>query len=146
GVGRVVDGMPGRIQAGQDGADRDGLAGPDFTRYDADRAFGDAPGDAGDGLVVGGVAVQHAGGQVTAERHAGEPVVGLELVDHGWSLRLRGRPLMRASCCWAASRSPARASADRRASSRKITAPSTSRAGSSPRSWPSAPAARAWPR
>ena len=61
----------------------------------------DAPGDAGDGFVVGGVAVQHAGGQVAAERHPGEPVVGLELVDHGWSLGLRGRPLMRASCCWA---------------------------------------------
>jgi hypothetical protein len=27
---------------------------------------------------VGGVPVQHAGGQVTAERCAGEPVVGLE--------------------------------------------------------------------
>src|SRR6266568_348828 len=117
----------------------------DFAGDDADGAFGDAPGDAGDGFVVGGVPVEHAGGEVAAEGHAGEPVVGLELVDHGWSLRL-GRPLMRASCCWAASRSLARAAADRRASSRKITAPSTAMAGSSPRSWPSFPAARAWSR
>ena len=146
GVGQVDDGVPGGVQAGQDGADRGGLAGPDFACDDADRAFADAPGDAGDGLVVGGVAVQHARGQVAAERHPGEPVVGLELVDHVWSLRGRGRPLMRASCCWAASRSPARAAAERRASPRKITAPSTARAGSSPRSWPSFPAARAWSR
>ena len=31
----------------------------------------------GDGFVVGGVAVQHAGGQVAAEGHPGEAVVGL---------------------------------------------------------------------
>src|SRR6266568_1826583 len=54
----------------------------DFAGDDADGAFGDAPGDAGDGLVVGGVPVQHAGGEVAAEGHAGEPVVGLESVYH----------------------------------------------------------------
>src|SRR5260370_6437282 len=65
-VGQVDAGVPGRVQAGQDGADRGGLAGPDFTSDDADRAFGDAPGDAGDGLVVRGVAVPHARGHVPA--------------------------------------------------------------------------------
>src|SRR6185437_6669306 len=100
------------------------LARPDFARYHPDGPFGDAPGDPGAGLVVGGVPVQHAGGQVPAEWHAGEPVVGLELVDHGCSLRVRlgGVPLMRASCCWAAFRSPARAAADMRASLRKTAA------------------------
>jgi excisionase family DNA binding protein len=58
----------------------------DFACDHADGALADAPGDAGDGFVVGGVAVEHAGGQVAAERHAGESVVGLELVDHGCSL------------------------------------------------------------
>src|SRR5260370_1076790 len=53
-VGQGDDGVPGGGQAGQDGAGRGGLAGPDFTSDDADRAFGDAPGDAGDGLVVRG--------------------------------------------------------------------------------------------
>src|SRR6266568_4839193 len=89
-----VSTKPGVLQGGADG---DGLAGADLAGDDADGAFGDAPGDAGDGFVVGGVAVQHAGGQVAA---------------------------------------------DRRASPRKMTAPSTQRAGSSPRSWPSRPAVR----
>src|SRR5207244_1918061 len=82
------------------GAHRHGLARPDFACYHPDGPFGDAPGDPGAGLVVGGVPVQHAGGQVPAERHAGEPVVGLELIDHDCSfrVRLRGVPLMRASC------------------------------------------------
>ena len=78
GVGQVDDGVAGGVQAGQCGADGDGLAGADLAGDHADAAFADAPGDAGDGLVVGGVAVQHARGQVAAERHAGEPVVGLQ--------------------------------------------------------------------
>ncbi|HTS95607.1 MAG TPA: hypothetical protein VMI33_03225, partial [Streptosporangiaceae bacterium] len=81
-VGQVDDGVPGGVQAGQDGAHRDSLARPDFACDNTDGPFGDAPGDPGAGLVVGGVPVQHAGGQVPAERHAGEPVVGLELIDH----------------------------------------------------------------
>ena len=80
-VGQVDDGVPGGIQAGQDGADGDGFPGADFAGDDADGAFADAPGDAGDGLVVGGVAVQHAGGEVAAEGHAGEPVVGLQFLN-----------------------------------------------------------------
>src|SRR5438034_608393 len=86
---------------------------------------------------------EHGGGQVAAERHAGEPVVGLELFDHGCSFRVRGRPLMRASCCWAWLRSSARAAADRPASPMKIPAASMAGAGSSPRSWPSRPASSA---
>src|SRR4249920_1715128 len=89
-VGQVDDGVPGGIQAGQDGADRDGLAGSDLAGDDADRAFADAPGDAGDGLVVGGVPVQHPGCEVPAEGHAAEPVVGLQFLNQrtspgGWS-------------------------------------------------------------
>ena len=61
GVGQVDDGVPGGVQPGQDGADGDGLAGADFAGDHADGAFGDAPGDPGAGLVVGGVPVQHAG-------------------------------------------------------------------------------------
>src|SRR5919198_1507841 len=64
GVGQVDDGVAGGVQAGEDGAHGDGLAGADFAGDYADGAFGDAPADAGDGFVVGGVAVQHAGGQV----------------------------------------------------------------------------------
>jgi len=51
----------GRIDFGLHGAHGYGLAGADFAGDHADGAFGDAPADAGDGLVVGGVAVQHAG-------------------------------------------------------------------------------------
>src|SRR5215469_13757121 len=120
----------------------------DFAGDHPDGAFGDAPGDAGAGLVVGGVPVQHAGGQVAAEWHSGEPVVGLKLFDHDFSLyrswlRASGRPLMRASCCWAWLRSPARAAADRPASPRKIPAVPMASAGSSLRSWPSCPASSA---
>src|SRR6266516_3125112 len=89
-VGQVDDGVPGGVQAGQDGAHGGGLAGPDLAGDYPDGSFGDAPGDPGAGLVVGGVAVEHAGGQVAAERQAGEPVVGLELFDHGCSFRVRG--------------------------------------------------------
>ena len=84
-VGEVDDRVPGGVQAGQDGADGDGLARADLAGDDADGALADAPGDAGDGLVVGGVAVQHPGGEVAAERHAAEPVVGLQLLDHSVS-------------------------------------------------------------
>ena len=72
-VGQVDDGVAGGVQAGQDGADRDGFPGADFSGDHADGAFGDAPADAGDGFVVGGVPVQHARGKITSEGHAGEP-------------------------------------------------------------------------
>ena len=60
----------------------------DLARYHAEGALAGAPGDAGDGLGVGGVAAEHGRGEVLAERGAGEPVVVLQ-VDHrvsppGW--------------------------------------------------------------
>ena len=60
----------------------DGLADADLAGEHAEGLVGDAPGDAGGSLAVGGVPVQHAGCQVAAGRHAGEPVVGLQAVDH----------------------------------------------------------------
>jgi hypothetical protein len=63
-VGQVDDGVPGGVQAGQEGADGGGLAGADFSVMTPDGALGGAPGDAGEGLVVGGVAVQPEFGQM----------------------------------------------------------------------------------
>ena len=85
GVAEVDDGVPGGVQGGEGGADGDGFAGADFAGDDAEGVFGDAPGDPGDGFGVAGVAVQHAGGEVAAERHAGEAVEALQLVDHACS-------------------------------------------------------------
>ena len=82
GVADVDDGVPGGVQAGERGADRHGFPGADFAGDHAEGLLGDGPGDAGGGLGVGGVPVQHAGGQVTAERHRGEPEVLLHAVDH----------------------------------------------------------------
>ena len=64
GVAEVDDGVPGRVQGGERGADGDGFAGADLAGDDAEGALVDAPGDPGDGFGVGGVAVQHARGQV----------------------------------------------------------------------------------
>jgi len=55
--------------------------GADLTGDDAEGGFGDAPADSGDGFGVPGVAVQHGWGQVAAERGAGEPEVGTQLVQ-----------------------------------------------------------------
>ena len=68
-------------RAGQGGAQGHGLAGADFPGDHAEGVLADAPADPGGCLAVGGVAVQHARCQVTAERHSGEPVVGLESLD-----------------------------------------------------------------
>ena len=81
GVAEVDDGVPGGVEAGEGGADGDGLAGADLAGDHAEGAFADAPGDAGDGFGVAAVAVQHAGGEVPAEGHAGEAVVGLQSLD-----------------------------------------------------------------
>jgi hypothetical protein len=83
GVGDVDDGVSRRVEGVRAGADRDGLAGADLAGDHTYRSFGDAPGDAADGLVVGIVSVQHARRQVAAERHALEPVVGLQFLNHG---------------------------------------------------------------
>jgi hypothetical protein len=61
--------------------DGDGFPGADLTGDDAEGVLIDAPGDPGDGFTVPGVAVQHARGQVPAERHLGEPVVRLQSLD-----------------------------------------------------------------
>ena len=63
------------------GAQGHGFAGADFAGDDAEGVLADAPADPGGGLGVGAVAVQHARGQVAAERHLGESVVGLEFLD-----------------------------------------------------------------
>jgi hypothetical protein len=52
GVRQVDDGVPGRVEAGESGADRDCFAGADLAGDDADELLGDAPGDAGDGFAV----------------------------------------------------------------------------------------------
>ena len=72
-VGQVDDGVPRGVQGGEGGADGDGLPGADLAGDHPDAVLGDAPADPGDGLAVGGVAVQHPGGEVAAERGAGEP-------------------------------------------------------------------------
>src|ERR1019366_6188714 len=66
GVGQVDDGGPGGVEGGQGGAGGGSLAGADFTGDHAEGLVVHAPGDAGGGLAVRGVAVQHAGGQVAA--------------------------------------------------------------------------------
>src|SRR5260370_18125463 len=80
GVAQVDHGVPGGVQVGQGGAKCDSFAGSDVSCYDAEGGFGYAPADAGDGLGVAVVAVQHAGGEGAAERGAGEPEVGGQLV------------------------------------------------------------------
>src|SRR5947207_1859580 len=74
--------MSAGVQGGQRGADRDGFAGADLAGDDPEGVLVDAPGDAGAGFGVAGVAVQHAGGEVTAEGGAGETVVCLQPFGH----------------------------------------------------------------
>ena len=81
GVAEVDDGVAGRVERGEGGAHGHGLARADLAGDDAEGVFGHAPGDAGDGLGVGGVAVQHARGQIATKRHAGQPVEGLQTFD-----------------------------------------------------------------
>ena len=82
-VGQVDQDVSGLVESGQRGSQGDGFAGADLAGEHAEGALLDAPGDAGGGLVMGVVAVQHAGGEFAAERHAGEAVVGLQVSDHG---------------------------------------------------------------
>ncbi len=81
GVGQVDDGVPGGVELGERGAQRDGLARADLPGDDPERGLGDAPADPGDGLGVPAVAVQHRRGEVAAERGGGEPEVGAEFVQ-----------------------------------------------------------------
>jgi hypothetical protein len=80
-VGQIDDHVPGAVQGGGGGADGDGLAGADLAGDHSEGVLVDAPADAGDGFGVSGVAVQHAGGQVPPEGHAGEAVVVLQPLD-----------------------------------------------------------------
>ena len=80
-VRQVDHGVAGRVEFGEGGAERDGFPGADFTGDHAERGFVDAPADPGDRFGVPGVAVQHPGCEVTAERGAGETVEGAQLVQ-----------------------------------------------------------------
>src|SRR5205814_7255181 len=66
GVAQVDDGVAGGVQAGPDGAHGHGLAGADLAGDHAAGAFGPAPADPGDGIVVRGVASEHARGEGAA--------------------------------------------------------------------------------
>jgi hypothetical protein len=83
GVGNVDEVVTGTVDAVESGAGGHGLADADFAGDHGDAAGVDAVRDAGGGLGVVGVAVQHTGGEVAAERHAGESVEGLDSVQHG---------------------------------------------------------------
>ena len=76
GVAQVDEGVAG---GGEGSAQGHGLAGADFPGDHAEGVLAGAPADPGGRLAVGGVAVQHARCQVTAERHFGEAVMGEEL-------------------------------------------------------------------
>jgi hypothetical protein len=98
-VRQVDDGVAGRVQRGERGADRDGLPGADLAGDHPDPVLGHAPPDPGDGLAVAGVAVQHPGGEVAAERSAGEPEESLQAVDHDAALpSVRAPSVSRLSC------------------------------------------------
>ena len=73
--------MAGGVEAGEGGAQGHGFASADFAGDHAEGVLADAPADPGGCLGVGGVAVQHDRREVAAERHLGEPVVGLEFLD-----------------------------------------------------------------
>ena len=90
--------VSGGVQGGERGADGDGFPGADLAGDHPDAVFGDAPADPGDGLPVRGVAVQHAGGEVTAERGAGEPEESLQSVDHDVTSSVVGASVSRSSC------------------------------------------------
>jgi hypothetical protein len=81
GVAQVDGGVAAGIEGGGGRPSGDGVAGPDLAGDPAQGPFADAPGDAGDGLVVAGAGVQHARGQVPAEGHARETVVGGQDLD-----------------------------------------------------------------
>jgi hypothetical protein len=75
--------VAGAVDAVEGGACGHGLADADLARNHGDAAGVDAVGDAGGGLGVVGVAVQHAGGKVAPEWHAGKSIEALDSVQHG---------------------------------------------------------------
>ena len=108
GVAQVDEGMAGGVEAGEGGAQGHGLPGADFPGDHAEGVLADAPADPGGGLGVGAVAVQHAGRQVTAERHLGEPVVGLEFLDGHWFSWARTSSMVSWPGSWPAPARPAK--------------------------------------
>ena len=122
-VGQVDEGVAGLVERGDGSAGGGRLPGADFARDDPERPLAGAPGDAGDRLGVGGVAVQHGRGEVLAERGPGEPVVVFQ-VDHQSS-----RVVMPAAAASAAvsAASRARAAASRAASASSGLQPPASR-------------------
>jgi len=76
GVGDVDDLVAGRVEAGDGGAQRHGLACADVAGDHPERGFHDAEADPGDRLGVRGPAEQVPGGDVLAERGAGQAEVG----------------------------------------------------------------------
>src|SRR3954467_990615 len=106
GVGEVDGRVAAGVERGQCGAQRHGFARADLTGDDAEGVLVDAPGDAGNGLGVAVVAVQHARGEVAAEGHAGESVEALQFADHrvsssvwswGWQSAMRASRLVLAA-------------------------------------------------
>ena len=73
GVGQVDDAVAGRVERGDCRAHGHGFPGADLAGDHPDAPFGHAPADAGHGLTMAGVSVQHPRGQVPAERGVGEP-------------------------------------------------------------------------
>ena len=73
--------MAGGVELGQGGAHGDGLARPHFAGHHADGSLVDAPRNAGHGLGMPGVGVQHGGGQVLAERHAAKAPMAAQAGD-----------------------------------------------------------------
>src|SRR5262249_23484226 len=70
----VEEVVAGPVDSVERGAGGHGFADADLAGDDGDAAGVDAVGDAGGGLGVVVVAVQHAGGEVAAERHPGKSV------------------------------------------------------------------------
>jgi len=87
GVGQVDQGVPGGVQAVGGGAQGDRLPRADLPRYHPEAAGGDQPAQPGDGLLVGSRAEQGGHGDGRAERHEGEAIVGLQVLDHRGSFR-----------------------------------------------------------
>jgi hypothetical protein len=66
------------VEGGGGGADRDGLAGADFSGDDADGVLVYTPADPGDGLRRVRVAVQYGWDQAATEWHSGKSVILLQ--------------------------------------------------------------------
>jgi hypothetical protein len=76
GVGDVDDLVAGGVQAGDGGAQRDGLPAADVSGDHPEGGFGDTEADPGDGLGVRLAGEQVFGGDPLAEWGAGQPEVG----------------------------------------------------------------------